>query len=159
MAQHGRNAEPIDNPSVSKVLYGGECQYLTTRGHCDCGTVLSSDDETAENLEKKLTKEIASMKRKGWSEMKISRAIENRSKADARRSNSGPDSIELWSDVLCDLQEKLKLPYAGLFVRLYSGVVTSETFNASRRQVSKNAEWASALISLKEDEVTVFQFT
>jgi hypothetical protein len=32
MARHGRGADPIDNPSVRKVLREGERQYLTTRG-------------------------------------------------------------------------------------------------------------------------------
>jgi len=41
MERHGRAAFPIDNPSVRKVLRDGEHQFITTRGHCDCGTVLA----------------------------------------------------------------------------------------------------------------------
>jgi hypothetical protein len=38
--RHGRRATPIHNPSVESILKPGEAQFLTTVGHCDCGTVL-----------------------------------------------------------------------------------------------------------------------
>ena len=158
MERHGRAADPIDNPSIRKVLHEGERQYLTTRGHCDCGTVLAPRHDTPETFEEKLAKEAARMKRKGWSEAKIARAIEGRRKADARPSGGGSDSLELWNAALRDLRENLKLPYAGLFVRLYSGAIATEAFGATRRQVPKNVEWQDALASLEHDEVTVFPF-
>jgi hypothetical protein len=41
MKRHGRAADPIDNPSIRKVLRSDEQQYVTTSGHCDCGTALA----------------------------------------------------------------------------------------------------------------------
>ena len=158
MEPHGRAAEPIDNTSIRKTLLEGECQYLTTCAHCDCGTVLVPPRETPEVFEEKLAKEIGRMKRKGWSTAKIARAVQDRRKAEARPGSSGPDSFELWNVVLRDLQEKLGLPYACLFVRYYSGAVDTEAFSASRRQVPKNVDWYDALASLESDEVTVFSF-
>jgi hypothetical protein len=158
MERHGRAADPIDNPSIRKVLRENERQYVTTRGHCDCGTVLAPRHDTPAAFEDKLAKEAARMKRKGWSEAKIARAVEDRRKADARPNGGGSDSLELWNAVLHDLHETLKLSYAGLFVRLYSGVIATEAFRATRRQVAKNVEWQNALASLEHDEVTVFPF-
>ncbi|HEX4738726.1 MAG TPA: hypothetical protein VH331_14305 [Allosphingosinicella sp.] len=157
MDRHSRAAEPIDNPSIRKVLREGERQYLTTRGHCDCGTVLAPRHDTPEALEEKLAKEAARMRRKGWSEAKIARAIEDRRKADARPNGGGSDSLELWNAILCDLSDELKLPYAGLFVRFYSGAIATEAFNASRREVEKSVPWQDALASLEHDEVTIFR--
>lgn len=159
MERHGRAAEPIDNPSIRKVLVDGEHQYLTTRGHCDCGTALAPRHDAAEQLEDKLSKEAARMRRKGWSEPKIARAIEDRRKADARpRPRSGDsDSIELWNAALLELSEELKLPYAGLFVRFYSGAIATEAFSASRREVPRNVPWLDALGSIEPDEVTIFR--
>jgi len=54
MDRHGRAAMPLDNPSIREVLRDGERQYLTTRGHCDCGTILATRHETIEAFEKKL---------------------------------------------------------------------------------------------------------
>lgn len=157
MKRHGRAAEPIDNPSIRKVLQNGERQYLTVLGHCDCGTVLAPRHDTPEAFEEKLAKEAARMKRKGWTEAKISRALEDRRKADARPNGGGSDSLELWNAVLHDLSGELKLPYAGLFVRLYSGAIATEAFNASRREVPKGMPWQDALASLEHDEVTIFR--
>ena len=78
MERHGRAAEPIDNPSIRKVLRQGERQYLTTPGHCDCGTVLAPRKGSAEAFEEKLAKEAARLKRKGWSQAKIARAVDQR---------------------------------------------------------------------------------
>ncbi|MCJ8159556.1 hypothetical protein [Sphingomonas sp. LaA6.9] len=155
MERHGRAADPIDNPSIRKVLRDSERQYLTTRGHCDCGTVLAPRHDTPEAFEEKLAKEAARMRRKGWSGAKIARAIEDRRKADAKPGGGGSDSLELWIAALHDLRDELKLPYAGLFVRFYSGAIDTEAFSASRREVTKGVPWQEALASLEQDEVTI----
>lgn len=157
MERHGRAADPADNPSIAKVLREGERQYLTTRGHCDCGTVLAPRHTTPEMFEEKLAKEAARMKRKGWSEAKITRAMEDRRKADARPSGGGSDSLELWNAVLRDLCDGLKLTYAGLFVRFYSGAIATEVFEATRREVPEGTPWQEALASLEHDEVTILR--
>ncbi|MCC6925635.1 hypothetical protein [Novosphingobium sp.] len=157
MERHGRVADLIDNFSIRKVLQDGERQYLTTSGHCDCGTVLARRNDTPEALEAELAKEEARMKRKGWSATKIARANEDRRRAAAKPNGGGSDSLELWNAVLNDLRDELGLPYAGLLVRLYSGAIATETFSASRREVTKGMPWLEALAALKHDEVTIFR--
>ncbi len=158
MDRHGREAKLIDNPSIRSVLQAIECQYLTTKGHCDCGTVLARRHDTPEALEAKLAKEAARMQRKGWSKAKIARAMEDRRRSDARPGGDGSDSLELWNAALRDLRETLKLPHAALLVRQYSGLVTTEAFDASRRELPGNMEWLEALATLQPDEVTIFPF-
>lgn len=157
MERHGRAAEPIDNPSIRKVLHGGEHQYLTTRGHCDCGTALAPRHGSTEEFEGRIAKEEARMRRKGWSAAKIARAIEDKRKADAKPDGGGSDSIELWNAVLHDLRNELCIPYAGLLVRFYSGAIATEAFTASRRDIEKDAAWQEALKSLNHDELTIFR--
>jgi hypothetical protein len=157
MERHGRVASPIDNASIHAVLKDGERQYLTTRGHCDCGTVLAPRHDTPDAFEEKLANDAARMKRKGWSEAKITRAIKDQRKADARPDGGGSDSIELWHAVLRDLGEELKLPYVGLLVRFYSGAVAAEAFSASRRDVPKGMPLNEALCSMEHDEATIFR--
>ena len=159
MERHGRTASPINNPSIKKVMRDGEHQYLTTSGHCDCGTVLAPRRDTPEAFEDKLAKEAAKMKRMGWSATKIARAIEDRRKADSRPDGGGSDSLELWKAALHDLGKELKLPYAGLFVRFYSGAIATEVFIASRRQVPDSKPWQDALGSMEHDELTIFPLT
>ncbi|WP_296595394.1 hypothetical protein [Phenylobacterium sp.] len=116
MARHGRAAEPIDNPSVAKAMIPGERQFLTTRGHCDCGTVLARRCETADDTEARLAKEAARLARKGWSPTKIARARDDRRRAADRPSGQDGDSLELWTAVIRDLRETLGAPHVGLLV-------------------------------------------
>lgn len=159
MKRHERAAIPIDNPSVRKVLRQGEYQYLTTTRHCDCGTMLVARQETPEQLEIRLSKEAARMKRKGWSTTKIARAIEDRRKAETRPDDGRVDSLELWQAVLLDLHDMLDLPYAGLLVRFYAGAVAAEVFSAERREPSENANWLTMPAPLVQDEVTIISLT
>lgn len=157
MERHGRAANPIDNPSIRKVLRDGEHQYLTTRGNCDCGTVLAPRHDSPDAFEERLAREKARMRRKGWSEAKVARAIEDKRKTDAKPDAGGSDSIELWNAALHDLLNELSIPYAGLLVRLYSGAIATEGFTASRRDIQKDVPWHEALASLEHDEVTILR--
>ncbi len=38
LRKHGRQARQIANASLASALAPGEAQFLTTVGHCDCGT-------------------------------------------------------------------------------------------------------------------------
>ena len=158
MARHGRAATPIDNASLRKALREGERQYLTAGRSCDCGSVLEAGLAAPEDQIEKDARDAARLRRKGWSEAKIARAVEGHRKAEARRAASGPDSFGLWEAVLRDLRDEAHLPYAGLFVHQYRGALATETFEPSRRDVPRNLPWTEALASTAEDEVTIFRF-
>ena len=156
LGRHGRAARPVDNPSVRGVLREGERQYLTTSGHCDCGSVLSLRRDTPEELQKKLSAEEARLQRKGWSNAKIARAMENRRKAEAKpKGGHETDSFDLWATALSDLRSDLGVSRAGLFIRFYSGDISNESFEASRREV-RSEDLRGALATIREDEVTIF---
>jgi len=156
MDRHGRAATEIENPSVGRVLRDNEHQFLTTRGHCDCGTVLAPRHDASEAFEAKLSKEAARWQRKGWSATKITRAIEDQRKADARPNGNAGDGLELWQVILRELGDELKLSYAGLFVRFYSGAIGTEEFHITRREVPNNVPLRDALCTIEHDELTTF---
>jgi hypothetical protein len=149
MRRHGRMAQPIANASVARVLIPGERQYLTAAQGCDCGTVLIARE--ADDPEAALAHEAAKLARKGWSQARIARAMDNRRKvAAARPPAAGPDTLELWRAVLADLRRDLRLPYAGLLVRSYRGDLASEAFEATRAEAAKVGP-------LEPDCVTIFR--
>lgn len=161
LERYGRTTRPVDNPSVGNVLRGGERQILTTRGHCDCGTVLTirhEKDAGLARLENKIDREIVRWRRAGWSDAKIDRAVENQRQAGTRpaRRHGGTDTIELWDAVLDDLSRDAGLPYAGLLVRFYEAGVEDDVFPATRRELSVQTSRREALSALNEDEVTLF---
>lgn len=156
LKKNGRNASPIDNPSVRSVLRDGEQQYLTTRGHCDCGTVLARDIEPEQTLDDRIAREVRRRRDKGWSEAKIVRAIEGMRKSGERPKDANPDTFDLWAAILQTLGQDLRLPYAGLLLRFYSGDVAMEEFRATRHEISDRTSIVEALQSLETDQVSIF---
>src|SRR5688572_15732863 len=78
-AAHRLGFVVLQNPNVAAQLSDGERHILTTRGHCDCGTVLGSHREAA-NHERELEK----LRKKGWGEAKIERWVEQKRAARVR---------------------------------------------------------------------------
>src|ERR1051325_8062236 len=79
LRDHGRQAKSMNNASVSRMLIPGEVQYLTTFRHCDCGTVLSP---RVAGHPGNRAEQAAKLAKKGWSQAKIERWLEDRTKAD-----------------------------------------------------------------------------
>jgi hypothetical protein len=40
--KYGRRLQPLTNPSIEAQLQAGEKYFVTTVGHCDCGTALGA---------------------------------------------------------------------------------------------------------------------
>jgi hypothetical protein len=153
MARHGREARPVANRSIAKALLANENQYLTTRNHCDCGTVLAQG--AGPDIETELAKETTRLASKGWSKAKIERAIADQRKAMSKQDDGRHiDSIPMWADVLRDVSTSLKFQHAGLLVHEYSGDVADEVFDVARRDAA--AQLSEGLASMRQDEVLIF---
>ena len=158
MKRHGRGARAADNPSLTKVLRPGDRQYMTTLKHCDCGTVLGQKpNETV--VATKATSEADRLRRKGWSQARITRALADKARAESRPPRPGPDSLDRWTAILADLATGLRLPHAGLFVHFYSGGIETDDLTVTRREIRKGEDHYAALGTMTEDELTVFRFT
>jgi ribosomal protein S16 len=153
LRKHGRQAKPIANASVARALAPGEAQFLTTVGHCDCGTALAP--LTVDRASKR-TAQAAKLSKKGWSQAKIERWLKDSVKADAkaeeRRHASTPDSVELWSRVVGDLMSTPGVQQAGLLLHFYSGDIDNEDIEATRETVPLG-EFEAHLRGLREDQL------
>ena len=144
LMRHGRRAEPIYNPSVQSILKPGEAQFLTTAGHCDCGTALGA------RTPDRLANQAAKLVKKGWSPSKIERCLADGKKADGRRQR--PDSIDLWANIVRDLFALSDVQQVGLLLRAYSRSVENEVFNAKRATVRFD-DFATRLSRIREGEL------
>jgi hypothetical protein len=153
LRRHNRRASPIDNASIAGVLVAGEMQFLTTVGHCDCGTALAPCvvDRASERA-----KQAARLAKKGWSKAKIERWLADRTKADDRVEERGhadsPDSIELWSRIVGDLLSTPGVQQAGLLLHFYSGAVEEEGFELTRETV-RFRDFEPRLRDMREDQL------
>lgn len=148
LQRHGRKATPMENSSIRRVLVAGETQFLTTIGHCDCGTVLGAARENPSALRD----EGERLRREGWSDAKIGRALRDRKKAEARPSKGAIDTIEFWAAILRDVISTPGVSGSGLLVHNYSGAIEDEEFAASRREIPDSAVDVE-LAKLREDEL------
>lgn len=155
MEAFGRSATPISNPSVGMVMLAGEQKFLATKTECDCGTVLGRGLSEA-RLEEGQKAEAARLARKGWSSSKIARALADKQKT-SEQDSGGPDSFDLWVDVISALKGRLGLSSVGLLVHGYRGAIEDEAFAVARKDIASTADLRLALGAIREDELHVFR--
>jgi hypothetical protein len=153
LRRHGRQARPFANATLAGSLLPGEAPFLTTVGHCDCGTVLAP---IVADREGKRTEQAAKLVKRGWSKGKIERWLNDRMKADERaeerRHANTPDSVELWGRIISDLMSTPGVQQAGLLLHFYSGDLEEETIEPLRKMVPAS-EFASSLKGIGEDQL------
>ena len=156
LRRHGRCAKPFDNASVREALQPEENHFLTTMGHCDCGTVLSPREPTSGGLKNRKSKHVAKLLKKGWSPSKIERWVADRTKADERAEKqnqiNAPDSVELWVQIIDEVMSIAGVCQAGLLLHFYSGLLENEVIQVSRKHVSIH-DFATELRDIKEDQL------
>jgi hypothetical protein len=155
LRRHGRQAKPISNASIRGALVPGEAQFLTTVGHCDCGTALAP---TVIDRAGKRTEQAAKLAKKGWSQAKIDRWLSDRVKADdradERRHANTPDSLDLWFRVISDLLATPGVQHAGLLLHFYSGDLEDEVIEPIRETVPVR-DFEAGLANIREDQLLI----
>lgn len=122
--KHGRRLLPQDNPSVQRKLKAGENCFLTTAGHCDCGTPLGAHTaSTADDTQAQVRK----LRLKGWSETKISRWREQRGEHQAQKAAAAriasETGIAQWQAFLSEALARNDTPYLCLLIHMYDGAL------------------------------------
>ena len=101
-----------------------------------------------------LAAETTKLKRKGWSQAKIERAISQREAA-AEREQSAPDGPDFWSALLGGLLFNPEVRSAGLLLHSYQASVVTEEIPAKRKELEVN-NLNKALLDFEEDHLIIF---
>ena len=137
----GHGWEAIDNPHVQAQLKTGERYFLTTRKRCDCGTALGSAGPEWRHRRKDPTDRVPELRRKGWSEAKIARWLEDKQRAAGHHERKeawlagqppGPEE-EMWLGFLREALGGGAARGIGLLLHWYSGGVDSERISVKAR--------------------------
>lgn len=162
--KHHRGFERVQNRTLAGLLRPGEILVLTTHGHCDCGTslgmALRPDLDRSESDMERRTKEF---RKKGWSESKISRWVEQKQHTVERNTRvmnqrrgdlrlHPPDDAQQWIDFLREIVSSGTTAYCGILYHWYSGALESERIslrNRTRRRIGDLT--ADDLLTLEED--------
>ncbi len=135
---HGRQFARLPNPGVEAQLRPDEQYFLTTVGHCDCGTALGALARSEHGapdwkaLEQRLLK-------KGWSRTKVARAIgqkqeDYRSASDASAQDSRT-SLTGWMNFIAAVLESGKVSHLGLLLHMYTGSIGSRVELGGRDEI------------------------
>lgn len=166
-ARHKLNFEEIDNESVRKHLESGDLYFLTTSGHCDCGTVLGSEHRdpglNAEEKEQFRRREIEKLKKKGWSQTKIDRWFKEAELTEEKEKRSEEFAHEyaarFASDWVAFIQNMLNTkvgPRIGLLVHFYSGGLSSRIPIVEKKRVNLRELDEGVLLQMSEDVIYEF---
>lgn len=162
--RHGRVWVPCENPYVISQLGAGEGYFFTTSGHCDCETAVGSLARPAPRKPRH-EKQVPKLRRKGWSEAKIQRWLDEKHGTEKRRAaeaearlGNPPFETEMWGSLVRDLFAELAVEHVGLLLHMYSGGLETERIHLLRRQSVEPLELTPAfLLQVEEDVLYRFQ--
>lgn len=167
---HRLRLRPQANPGLARQLQTGETAFLTTWGHCDCGTPLGLASDRADTSpvrpEDRAAAEARTLRRKGWSEAKIARALaqrddahvrDARAEADRAASGEGADTLcaDAWLQCLREVLASGDTPWIGLLHHVYDGGLDREFALQGRERWPVAALDADALAHMRADVVHV----
>ena len=156
--RHSRNLEPLRNPSIEDRLKPGERHYLTTHGHCDCGTPLGTldRDEAIRDRRRKATDaRERRLRREGWSEAKIDRWRKEKEQHPSKSMQQG--SVDDWLALLREMLGSGATPFIGLLLHWYDGPLDGR-IEVRGREVVRLADLdEDALGRMKEDILYEFR--
>lgn len=164
-ARYQRRLEPLDNPHVNSQLQPREQHFLTTWGHCDCGTVLGSLSHDPAPTPDKSAIKIERLRKRGWSESKIRRWAHQREHVAARNKRvreheaglSG-NQAEHWLAFITAVLNSGHTPALGLLLHHYSGLISGERVTLVGRQVHRlKAVGPTDLLQMREDLLYEFR--
>ena len=123
----GLGVEPVPNRSVARLFPQGDALFVITNGGCSCDLYAepSRSSPAADEANQR-----ARYRRKGWSEAKISRALEARARS--RVTSGREDCRARFLDVVATLVEDIGR--VQLFAHEYSGRIDTEDVSAGRAQ-------------------------
>ncbi len=157
---HHLSFEAISNPYVLEQLHPGDVYISTTSRHCDCGSVLGSlgrrDGEEPEGYGHELKK----LKRKGWSEAKIRRWLEQKEQTkekhvrrdEARATNQTPVA-QYWVDFISAVLGSKCIGRVGILLHFYHMDVEGERIKILGNESVKLDELTPRLLMEMEYDV------
>lgn len=146
--RHGRRLLPTSNPSIERECGPGLRYCLTTPEHCDCDTPLGARlrERTKDPVEA-----AQRMRRKGWSEAKIERALAQRQSAREAHAPS-QDPCAPWLALIRDVLTQTRSTRFGLLMHWYGGPLEDDIV-LSDRQSLPLAELNTQLLGQLRDDV------
>lgn len=158
--QHGRQFKRLHSEAVERQLGAGVGYFITTLGHCDCGTSLGASHRR-EARQPEWADEEKKLVRKGWSKAKVARAIAQKrecvvaDQANARLREA--EDIARWERFVLAVLQSGFASEIGLLLHGYSGPLDEPFQLAGQHVVPATVPLPEILRSMSEDVLHVFR--
>ena len=158
--KHGRSLRPLESESIQAQLRPGESYFMTTNGHCDCGTGLGASLRPGRSRRRDhLDRQMEQLRRKGWSAAKVAKWLQQHDEQQIARSRQGDLSggIDTWVALLDEVMASGSTASLCLLLHSYSGPLSEPIKLSARKSMSKEEITARALSGIEED--VLYEFT
>jgi hypothetical protein len=158
---------PLENPHVVAQLPPSTRYFLTTKGHCDCATVLGYASTGYIRDAVLQSKKYRTVKNKRWSDAKLHLWVDEKVKKEiAKKAKHGrtysPLELEThtsrWMNFLQDILHTKSIARIGLLKHWYKGNVQTEKITLKNTQPVKIHELTTKYLTHLEDDV-LYQFS
>lgn len=158
---YGLEFEDCANEHISKQLLKTE-KYLWKKSKmCDCGTSLGEASFKNDKTERVQKSEIDKLKKKGWTETKITRYLADKKKSEDKITqqnetilNRQTNELDNYVHFLKDVFKKTDTEVFGLLLHWYSKGPETENIKISdRKNIVSKALTALDLKTLEEDKL------
>ncbi|MBS1715392.1 MAG: hypothetical protein JST30_13765 [Armatimonadetes bacterium] len=157
LESEGLGFKTVDGPSPAAKLPDGTVQILATPGHCSCGTAIGGYYDQPVHLRAPDDKEVLKLKRKGWSDSRIQRWLDEKTAHlnEVGRAKSARDGAELdqWVGVLKGAVDSGATDWIGLSLHFEGGASPKEPPPEPDRRVRSRSLGREDLASLTRDTV------
>ena len=159
---HGLGWQALFNRKLVSQVAPGSKWFLTSRKYCDCGTALGSAGKRPERTHDSAS-DVPKLKKRGWSDAKISRWLADKSAAEARqleyqtRGTGLTREVDNWITFLTSAIASKAADHVGVLIHEYSGGVSGERIAIKRREVIRVSEVTPELLWKMEFDV-LYQF-
>ena len=158
--KHGRQFLPLSNPSIERQLRSDQKYFLTTVGHCDCGTALGFECRKERNATNWAAEEQRLSKR-GWSKAKVARALaqkrEGAAGSGAAQEQRTAAEIASWTDLIEESLAADRTSEISLLLHFYGGTLDEDILLQEVEAVSDGSMTAEALRKMREDVLLLFR--
>ena len=158
---HDRALRPFANATLQAQLRPDQRAYVTTSGHCDCGTVLGHD-LGAGRARADADDEHRRLARKGWSEAKIARALGHKRDHEAAEAAKKHAAVARdrarWMAFVNDMVSPGRGAEFGLLVHMFRGGFDEEDFVLDGSEAVRiDAGLGDALGAMRDDVLYFFR--
>ncbi len=153
---------PLENAHVKAQLNPGALYFLTTKGHCDCDTVLgyASTGQLRESILQ--SKKYQTLKKKRWSEAKLNAWIEEKIKKESEKKSKhrrtySPIELEKrtsrWINFIRNMLQSGSISHIGLLKHWYKGSLETEEISLKDKQKVRINELDTHYLTHLEDDI------